>query len=134
MMMSYFSRSFNLSLPTCLTSQGDFERFVSVLADVGVRQVTISTMKPVKGFFSTLKRTSPEVYGRLVEIYADGRWVMGYKYLSEEGRRRTLERLRPIVLKYGLNFASCREGFPQLNTTLCDGTAYCRGLLNKYLT
>jgi len=104
-----------------------------VLVDVGVRQVTISTLKPVKGFFSTLKRTSPEVYGRLIEIYADGRWVMGYKYLSEERRRKTLERLRPIVLKYELNFAACREGFPEFNTTLCDGTAYCRGLLDKYL-
>lgn len=121
-------------IPTINDDEGDFERLVSMLADVGVRQVTISTMKPVKGFFSTLKKTSPEVYGRLVEMYANGRWVMGYKYLSEEGRRRTLERLRPIVLKYGLNFASCREGFPQFNTTLCDGTAYCRGLLNKYLT
>jgi len=120
-------------IPTINDDEGDFERLVSVLVDVGVRQVTISTLKPVKGFFSTLKRTSPEVYGRLIEIYADGSWVMGYKYLSEERRRKTLERLRPIVLKYGLNFAACREGFPEFNTTLCDGTAYCRGLLDKYL-
>jgi len=87
----------------------------------------------VKGFFSTLKQINPEVCERLFKLYADGKWVVGYKYLYEERRKRILEKLRPIVLKHGLSFASCREGFPQFNTALCDGTAYCRNLLNTYL-
>ena len=119
--------------PTINDDEEDFEKLVSTLADVGVKQITIATMKPVRGFFSTLKQTNPPIYERLFRLYADGKWVVGYKYLREELRRRILEKLRPIVLKHGLSFASCREGFSQLNTALCDGTAYCRGLLNSYL-
>jgi DNA repair photolyase len=119
-------------IPTINDNEKDFEKLVSTLADVGVRQVTISTVKPVRGFFSSLRQTCPEVYERLNRIYSDGNWVLGYKYLHEEKRLKILERLRPIVLKYGLHFASCREGFPQHNTTLCDGSAYCRESLNKY--
>ena len=121
-------------IPTINDNEKDFEKLVSTLADVGVKQVTIATMKPVKGFFPMLKEKSTEVYERLVKIYGDGRWVAGYKYLSEERRRRIMDRLPPTVLKHGLQFASCREGFSQFNTALCDGTVYCRGLLSQYLT
>jgi len=113
-------------LPTINDDEKDFEKLVSTLADVGVKQVTVATMKPVRGFFSDLKETNPKIYEKLARIYAEGKWVVGYKYLHEERRRILLERLRPIVLKYGLEFASCREGFSRLNTTLCDGTAYAR--------
>jgi len=119
-------------IPSVNDNEEEFERLVSTLADVGVRQVTVATMKPVKGFFSSLKEANLQVYERLRNEYGDGTWIMGYKYLREEKRRRILEKLRIIVLKHGLKFASCREGFPQLNTSLCDGTAYCRGLLNGY--
>jgi len=118
-------------IPTINDDEKDFERLVSTLADVGVRQVTIATMKPVKGFFSTLK-LNPEIYERLFKLYAKGKWVVGYKYLHEEQRNRILGKLRQIVLQHGLSFASCREGFSQFNTTLCDGTAYCRNSLNTY--
>jgi hypothetical protein len=60
------------------------------------------------------------------------KWILGYKYLPEEKKLKVLEKLCPIVLKYGLDFASCREGLQQYNTTLCDGSAYCRELLNQY--
>jgi len=121
-------------LPTINDDEKDLEKLVSMLAVVGVRQVTVATMKPVRGFFSGLKEADPKIYEKLAKIYVEGKWVVGYKYLHEERRRILLERLRPIVLKYGLEFASCREGFSRLNTTLCDGTAYCRGLLTSYFT
>jgi DNA repair photolyase len=119
-------------LPTINDNEKDFEKLVSNLANIGVRQVTVATMKPVKGFFSTLKRTRPRLYERLTKLYAEGKWLVGYKYLPRERRKKILEKLRPIVLRYGLDFASCREGFSQLHTTFCDGTAFCRNLLETY--
>jgi len=119
-------------IPTINDNERDFEKLVSTLADIGVRQVTIATVKPVRGFFSFLRQNYPEICERLNRIYSDGKWVLGYKYLHEEKRLRILEKLRPIVLKYGLHFASCREGLEQYNTTLCDGSAYCRESLNHY--
>lgn len=119
-------------IPTLNDDEGEFEELVLALKKAGVRQVTVATLKPVKGFFSALRNMDQEVWDRLRKIYADGSWVMGYKYLPEERRRRILERLRPIVLKHGLNFAHCREGFSGFNTSLCDGTAYCRPLLSSF--
>jgi len=119
-------------IPTINDNEKDFEKLVSTLADAGVRQVTIATVKPVRGFFSSLRQTWLEVYERLNSIYSDGKWTLGYKYLHEEKRLKILERLRPIVLKHGLHFASCREGLQQYNTTLCDGSAYCRESLSQY--
>lgn len=119
-------------IPTINDNERDFEKLVSMLADIGVRQVTIATVKPIRGFFSSLRQMRPEVYERLNRIYSDGKWVLGYKYLREEKRLKIVEKLRPIVLKYGLHFASCREGLQQYNTTLCDGSAYCRELLTEF--
>jgi len=119
-------------LPTVNDDEKDFESLVSMLANIGVKQVTVATMKHVRGFFSTLKRTDPEICERLAKEYANGTWAVGYKYLPIEKRRRIIETLRPIVLKHGLAFASCREGFSEYNTTLCDGTAYCRNLLDSH--
>lgn len=120
-------------LPTVNDGEKDFESLVSTLAGIGVKQVTVATMKHVRGFFSTLKRTEPEVCERLAKEYADGIWAIGYKYLPMEKRRKIIETLRPIVLKHGLAFASCREGLSEYNTKLCDGTAYCRNLLDSHL-
>lgn len=119
-------------LPTINDDEKDFEKLVSALASIGVKQVTVATMKPVRVFFSTLKQTRPDLCERLSKLYADGSWIIGYKYLSSERIMKILEKFRPIVLKHGLDFASCREGFSQLNTSFCDGTAYCRNLLETY--
>jgi DNA repair photolyase len=113
----------------------EFETLVAQLADVGVRQVTISTVKPVRGFFTKIKQTFPEKYEELVNAYKDAEWLMSYKYLAARRRKAMVNKLKPIVLKYSMEFAACREGFPELNTTTCDGTAYCQTTttLTKYI-
>jgi len=120
-------------LPTVNDDEKDLESLVSTLADIGVKQVTVATMKHVRGFFAKLSQIDPKVCKRLLREYVNGRWAVGYKYLPMERRRRIIERLRPIVLKHGLAFSSCREGLSQYNTTLCDGTVYCRNLLDTHL-
>jgi len=119
-------------LPTVNDGEKDFESLVSTLADIGVNQITVATMKHVRGFFTTLRQTDPKACERLMREYVNGTWAVGYKYLPLERRRRIIETLRAIVLKHGLAFASCREGLSELNTTLCDGTVYCRNLLNAH--
>ena len=104
----------------------DFEALVSNLADAGVRQVTVSTVKPVRGFFAKVEQAFPEKYERIVKLYGDAEWLLGYKYLAMDKRRAIINKLRLIVIKHGLEFASCREGLPDLNTTVCDGSSYCR--------
>jgi DNA repair photolyase len=120
-------------LPSVNSGMEDLEEIVAHAADIGVKQVTASTMKPVRGFFSTLRKENPEIFVQLQEAYSDGEWVSGYKYLSREKRLKIVGSLRNTVLKHGLQFASCREGFPQLNTTVCDGSGYIRQFLNSFV-
>jgi DNA repair photolyase len=111
----------------------DLEVVVSRAAEIGVKQITASTMKPVSGFFSSLRKGNPELFRRLIKIYSEGEWISGYKYLNRCRRLKILERLRAITLNYGLEFSTCREGFPHLSTTICDGTAFCRELLSRFM-
>jgi DNA repair photolyase len=120
-------------LPTINDSQKDFEKLVSTLADIGVKQVTMATMKHMRGFLPKLKQINLDACQRLTREYVDGTWAVGYKYLPALKRKKVVETLRPIVQKHGLAFASCREGFPEYNTALCDGTSYCRRLLDTRL-
>jgi len=117
-------------IPTINDDERDFEELVSALADVDVKQVTVSTLKPVRGFFSALRSVDPGLHGKLWDIYKDGYWAMGYRHMREARSKEIIEKLRPVVIRYGLRFASCREGLPMLNTSLCDGTAHCRGPLS----
>jgi DNA repair photolyase len=118
-------------LPTINDNPKDLEKLVSTLAGIGVKQVTMATMKHVRGFLPKLKQISPRAYEQLAREYLNGTWAVGYKYLPAPKRKKIVETLRQIVLSHGLAFASCREGFPEYNTALCDGTSYCRSLLNS---
>ena len=118
-------------LPGINDDLSNFDDLVSSLADTGVKQVTVSTAKLVRGAFSDFKQTHPSMWKKLAVQYADGVWLAGYKYLNAEKRHGLIARLRPIVLKHGLEFASCREACIDLNTTLCDGTEFCRSLLRE---
>jgi hypothetical protein len=93
----------------------------------------MATMKHVRGFLPKIKQMNPKAYEQLRKEYVDGTWAVGYKYLPLMKRKKIVEELRPIVLRHGLAFASCREGFSEYNTALCDGTGYCRSLLDTQL-
>ena len=121
-------------IPYVNDASEEFETLVSTLAAIGIKQITISTAKPVRGFFTKIRQVLPGKYEEIAKAYEDAKWIMGYKYLATEKRHTIINKLRPIVLKYGLQFATCREGFPDCNTITCDGTAYCRtATLTKYM-
>ncbi|MCX8171744.1 MAG: radical SAM protein [Candidatus Bathyarchaeota archaeon] len=117
-------------IPSVNSDINDLERIVSKSSEIGVKQVTASTMKMTKNLLSAIRRENPGLSRRLIDLYRDGEWIGGYKYLNIDLRRSILSRLKSIVEDYGLMFATCREGFPDLNTTICDGTAYCRKTLD----
>jgi DNA repair photolyase len=120
-------------IPTLNDDEKNLERLVKVLADIGIKQVTTATMKPVKGFFQYLRSLDLKLHDQLFRIYSQGEYIMGYKYLKKDLRWKIMQKIHSIVRKYGIEFACCREGFYQLNTTLCDGTKYCRESLEKYM-
>ena len=119
-------------IPGVTMDENDLEVLISWSAEIGVKQITASTLKPVGGFFSALKNRDPKLYGKLSEEYRDGEWISGYKYLNRKKRLEIIKKMREKVTRHGLAFASCREGFSWLNTTVCDGSAYCRNMLERF--
>jgi len=52
-------------IPTVNSDEKDLEAIVAQAAEIGVKQITASTMKPVRGFFTSLKARNLEVFKRL---------------------------------------------------------------------
>lgn len=114
-------------IPWVNDDENDFRKLILTLKSVGVKHIVVSTLKPVKGFFIKLRKVNPQLAEKLENIYRNGKRIAGYKYLPDDFRLKIISKLRSIVLNEGLNFSSCREGFPQLNTSICDGSAYLQG-------
>jgi DNA repair photolyase len=120
-------------IPSVNSDMNDLENIVSEASKIGVKQITASTMKIVKGLLPAIRGVNPNLSKKLAKLYSDGEWIGGYKYLNKNLRLEILTKLKLIVQEYGLEFATCREGFPELNTVICDGTLYCRSILNSFM-
>lgn len=119
-------------IPSVNSDLGDLEKLISKVSKIGVRQITVSTLKLVKGLLLYVRDVNQTLSNRLMKLYKDGVWIGGYKYLNSDVRLKILLSIKALAKKYGLEFAACREGFPDLNTTICDGSSYCRRTLKEY--
>ena len=113
-------------IPGVNDEPGGLEELIDAVADVGARQITSSTLKPVRGTFELIRRADEELYASLRRAYSGGEWRGGYLYLPAKQRLSLMRTVREIALRRELDFAVCREGFVELNTTICDGTAFLR--------
>jgi len=113
-------------LPGLNDDPADLRELVQAIADAGARQITSSTFKLVRGTFKLMASRAPDLYEAVRPAYEHAEWRGGYLYLPAERRYAIMKAVRELALEAGLAFATCREGFPDLNTTICDGTAYIR--------
>jgi len=51
-------------IPTVNLNDEDLEAIISESAEIGVKQITVSTLKPVKGFFRALKKKHPRLLSK----------------------------------------------------------------------
>jgi DNA repair photolyase len=68
-------------IPMLSSDREDLEKIIFKAAEAGVKQVTTSTLKPITGFFTSLKKAHMELFRTLTKAYADGEWISGYKYI-----------------------------------------------------
>ena len=96
---------------------------IATLADIGVRHITSSTYKPKPDNWCRLSEAMPKLVEKLKPLYfQQGERVGGNTLLPKELRLRLLSKVRELALAKGLKFGVCREGLPQLNTAVCDGS------------
>jgi len=84
--------------------------------------VVTSTYKARRDSLERLSREFPELGGRLGRLCSER--VGGYRYMPRGLRLELVLRVRRAALDLGMTFASCREGFSDLNSpgVACDGS------------
>ena len=112
-------------IPTLNDHVEVMEEVIAEAAGRGVSHITASTYKAKPDSFRRLISALTEDHrARLRELYLrKGQRIGRSIYLPKPLRVRLLTMVRNLATKYGLTFATCREGLPQLtNAKSCDGT------------
>ena len=96
---------------------------IEALASLGVKHVTSSTYKAKFDNWQRFSLAFPDVAKKLEPFYFEkGERIGRSYYLPKKIRLGILKKLKELVEKYGMKFACCREGFPELNSAICDGS------------
>ena len=107
-------------IPFLNEDQGEL---VETLTSIGVKHVTSSTYKVKPDNWQRFSLAFPEIAKRLQKLYfKKGERIRGSYYLPRELRLRMMRRMKEVVESKRMKFACCREGFPQLNSAVCDGS------------
>ncbi|NOZ58147.1 MAG: radical SAM protein [Euryarchaeota archaeon] len=100
---------------------------VRELAHIGVCHVVSSTFKPRPDSWRRFAEAFPEAAEKLRELYfRRGSRVQNSYYLPREVRLELLRRVRDACRRYGISFATCREGLKLNTAPSCDGTHLLR--------
>lgn len=99
------------------------DKLIKKLASIGVPHVTCSTYKVKHDNWRRIAQAFPRVAKSLSPLYFEkGERIGRNLYLQRNTRKEILEEVKELVEEEGMKFSSCREGFPQLNTAICDGS------------
>ncbi|WP_406613640.1 SPL family radical SAM protein [Candidatus Caldatribacterium sp.] len=86
-----------------------------------VKQVVASTLKLRWDTAKRLSAAFPEIR-EFLPFYSERKG--NSLYLEKKIRSSLLSLLREVVHSFGFPFSTCREGFPELNDTICDGSGF----------
>lgn len=101
----------------------EIEEVIRTTAECGALHVTSSTFKPRPDGWRRFLEAFPVVSKKLAPLYFErGKRHHNSWYLPREIRLKLLERVKEACDRYGITFASCREGLRELTTgASCDG-------------
>lgn len=102
---------------------GSINILLKTASEARVRQVTTSTYKVKPDNFTRVSAAFPELEERLKDVYACGEHIGRSTYMPRKLRRDLILKVREVAEELSIDFASCREGFPELATAeTCDGS------------
>jgi len=96
----------------------DFDETLDALSFVN--HITVSTLKLRPDSRKRMSAKFPELMEKLWPLYQEGGRMEGYYYLPRELRLKILREAERRVLKKGITFGSCREGYHSHPS--CDGS------------
>jgi len=106
-----------------LTDDG-VKELVREVKNAGAQHVTASTFKPRIDGWKRMEKAFPEACAKLKPLYfEEGERIGRSFYLPRPLRFKLMKSIAEECAKVGFTFATCREGFPELNTSqTCDGS------------
>jgi DNA repair photolyase len=107
-----------------LINDDEIENLIKEISGIGVKHVTSSTYKARADNWKRMSTIFPEEMKKLEKLYfKDGERISNSYYLPKEVRYNLMKKVRNTCDKLCITFASCREGFYELNTSKsCDGS------------
>ncbi|GAB6183933.1 SPL family radical SAM protein [Thermodesulfovibrio hydrogeniphilus] len=105
-------------------NDSEIEEILRLAKSDGIMHVTASTFKPRWDSWQRFKKLFPQESHKLESLYfRQGLKKSNSWYLPESTRKEIILKIKQICDELKLSFASCREGFIQLNSALsCDGS------------
>jgi DNA repair photolyase len=100
------------------------DELIKAIANSGAKHVVSSTYKAKMDSFSRITSTFPQLKHELTQLY----WVKGERigrarYLPAKVRVELFTELKRSVERWGMTFATCREGLKRLQSGgSCDGS------------
>ena len=97
------------------------EPLIKILSEIGIKDITSSTYKARYDSLKRIENAFPD--NRIGDYYKKFEKFGNSIYLEKKFRFDLMKKIKELTEKYGLNFATCREGFPKLKSAKsCDGT------------
>ncbi|MGB9750300.1 MAG: SPL family radical SAM protein [Caldisericia bacterium] len=90
-------------------------------------QIIVSTLKLRGDSIKRFKEKLPKVYEKFIPLYKEK--FRGNLYLDKNYRYKIIFDIYNLTKKYNLYFSSCREGFVELNTNICDGSGLIKNIV-----
>lgn len=105
-------------------NDSELEDIIRAAASRGVKHVTSSTFKPRFDGWRRIQNAFPEAATHMESLYfSQGKRHRRSWYLPRKLRLELMNRVKAACDKYGLTFATCREGMPELTSgASCDGS------------
>jgi DNA repair photolyase len=113
-------------IPYFNDEEGEIEELIKNAKEAGVRHVTSGVLRTTPDIWYLLKKHLPQdVAEKLERIYFEQPYFRaGYYYAPPEVRSGEMKKVAFLAKKHELSFGGCRTGFPELNSNVCDGSAY----------
>lgn len=101
------------------------KELIKELADIGVAQITASTLKVRSGILGSVCKAFPKIASKLRTLYVKGEKLGSYTYLPRELRLKYLTYVRNVCYEKGIPFTTCRESLPITTPGIaCDGSTF----------
>lgn len=113
-------------IPFVNDDMAEIENMIKTLSNY-CEQIIVSTLKLKPDSIKRFKEKLPDIYEKIIPLYKER--IRGNLYLDSSYRYKIISSIYNTAKKYNIYFSSCREGFEEFNTNVCDGSGLIKNIV-----